>query len=243
MNSKSTKEKTIAICFPNNEIKEYDYDNLREEIIRGNVKKDYKTRLISISAKGSDKSKETEWSTLEKISNTDFKLQTLYKPVWAHTMKGLFYGASAGMIIFCLWGMIQLHTVNQGASFFGFFLVAMLAKGIISSKGNVLQLLATVAGYFFISLLLMLLEWATIIIPIFSGSMVGGFLLGGSAGMILGTAVGHLRVTKLPKAPDVGFEGGRPYIIGLLAPIIVSVVLALSYVYWILPWATKVLSR
>lgn len=220
-----TKKQTIAICFPNNEIKVYENnDNLREEIIRGDVRMDYKARLIGISAEGSDESKEIEWSTLEKISDTDFKLQTLYRPVWAYTMKGLTYGAIVGIALKALDTTWLFFQIDQTTGFVWLMIVGSLfvtkwwwwAPGVPLFLSFKLGIKANL----FIT---------------FLAVMFVGAIFGGPAGMVVGTIVGHFRARNIPKAPDADPEGAKPYLIGLLVPLMFLVVAIPSYLFWLMP--------
>lgn len=74
--------KIIEVCFPDGKIKQYEYKKykkLYEEIIKGQVKKDYRCRIINKSGEQIGNNIETkEWSTLEKISTCAIRILKIY---------------------------------------------------------------------------------------------------------------------------------------------------------------------
>lgn len=80
----------IEIRSENREPVRYKVQELKDEVLSGNIRKDYEARIVGPN---------TKWSTVEKIINTDFNLQTMYRPIWAHTKQGFTYGALIGIIL------------------------------------------------------------------------------------------------------------------------------------------------
>lgn len=194
----------IEICFPDAQRRNYiNLDELREDIIHGRVKKDYKARsTVSVN---DPENKEPAWSTVEKICETDFKLKVLFRPIWAHTMKGLEYGAIAGIILKALDTTILFFRINPGLG-----LAWLLIVGSLFSKARWLPLpIMIFASRFGIPVMSLL--------GAFFGTMITGFIFGGPFGMFAGTLAGHFRSKSLPRAVDAVPEGGKPYYIGLVA--------------------------
>jgi len=215
--SNDKRRKVIEICLPNGEIKEFkDISQLREEIMGGSLKKDYKSRI-----KGS---KEVKWSTLEKIAKTDFKLQALYKPIWAYTMQFLLSGAIVGIILKALDTTWLFFQIDPKVAFIWLIIVASL---FVSKWWNwapvvaiVISITSGIKGNLFLA--------------VFSVMIVGA-IFGAPAGMIVGTIIGHFKKRNFPKAADAVAEGARPYLIGLLAPVIFLGITFPFYLFWLNP--------
>ncbi len=212
----------IEICFPDEQKKNYvNLDEFREDIIHGRVKKDFKARSTVFS--NNTENKEPAWSTVEKICDTDFNLKTLFRPVWAHTMKGLEYGVLAGITLKALDTTILFFRINPGLG-----LAWLLIVGSLFSKIRWLPLpIMIFASRFGIPVMSLL--------GAFFGTMITGFIFGGPFGMFAGTLAGHFRAKNLPKASDAVPEGAKPYYIGLLAAGLFLGFLIPFYLFWLSP--------
>ncbi|MDD5085193.1 MAG: hypothetical protein PHE61_04010 [Candidatus Omnitrophica bacterium] len=231
---KEVKKTEIEVCFPDGGIKVYEIGELRDDIVKGNVKKDYKCRPnVLVQPKGKEKEpKKPDWTTIEKLSNSNFELQVLYKPLWAYAMKFCWYGVTVGAALkaldttflfagidstLCLTWLIVVGSLLVGRWFPWAWIVAL----IISWKSGVrinLFLSVFVVGFI-------------------------GAIFGGPVGMAIGTIVGHFKQKGLPKAQDAVSEGNRPYILGLLIPLVWFVGAMSFYLFWLNPkifeWVSK----
>jgi hypothetical protein len=222
-----SKGKVVEICLPNGEVKEYEkMEILRDEILSGNLKKDCKARI--------KRRKETKWATIEKISNTDFKLQSLYKPVWAYTKKFLGYGVIGGIILKTLdttWLFFQIDKTGS----LGFIWLLVVASLFVSKWWKWAPLVAI-----FISIKSGIK--GNLFTAVLSVTFVGA-IFGGPAGMISGTIVGLFKQKRTIKAPDAGREGAKPYLVGLLVPLIFLGMAIPLYIFWLTPllfdWLSK----
>lgn len=237
--TQEVKRKAIEICFPDGQIQQYDeYTRLREEIIHGNVRKNYKARVVTKTSKASErdkKRKDKPWSTIDRVSKTDFSLQVLYRPVWAHSMKYAQYGVLTALILYFLratWVWFSIHPVIGvvwfiiGASLLlGIKWLEFIPVGLVLSYGASWVLgfnqvsRISVGNFYFV--------WC--------GGALLSFILGGPAGMILGTILGYFRKAKISKAQDYEPERTKTYIIALLIPAIFLLVVIPLYIFWLIP--------
>jgi len=69
-----------------------------------------------------------------------------------------------------------------------------------------------------------------------------GAIFGAPAGMILGTIVGHFKKGK-HRASDSQSEGSKPYLLGLLAPVLFLAIVGSLYLFWLNPKMIEWLSK
>lgn len=116
-------KKIIQVRFPNDEIAEYeDIQKLRDEILSGLLKKHYQARLNT----------DTKWKTLENFSTIDFRLHSLYKPIWAFSQRFFWYGLWFGLIVYS----IILFRISVGTLFAGAMLGGSLGLVIGTIVGH-----------------------------------------------------------------------------------------------------------
>jgi hypothetical protein len=219
----------VEICLSGEEKKVYNsYDLLRKDILKGKLRKDYKARLINPKSSPPDKNKTNhppppQWSTLEGISNVDFSLQSLYTPVWAHTMKGLGWGVSIGITLKAIDTAVYFFSVDPVTGIFWLLVLGsiFLTKGIWAPVAVAFMAVRIgIRGNLFITF--------------FAVALVGS-LFGGPAGMVVGTLIGAARERRMLKAPDAVEEGSRPYLNGLVFPALFLVLAIPFYLFWLVP--------
>lgn len=214
---------------PNEEILAYpNFDEVVEGIITGSVKKSYKIRPTC------DSDEEFDWITVEDLCETEFSLKTLYKPIWAHSMKGLFVGAFNGILLKALDTTITFFSVDSRLGWLWLFLVAAIlskrwwmpavilliaAKSEVNIAGIVGSLFLTILGVFFV-----------------------GAIFGGPAGLLIGTVAGYIREKNLPRAADFTPEGKKPLFLGFVAPALFLAFLIPFYLYWVNPMIISLLT-
>jgi hypothetical protein len=214
----------IEVLFPNSERKQFDKWTLREEIVRGNLTKDCKARILKAGENKPSDSKEESWQTLGSISKSDFKLQILYTPIWAHTMKGLAYGALVGIILKAIDTTVLLFQLDPTAGIIWLLIVASLCVTKWFKWATIIAILLSIRSGVKANL------FVTVI-----AVMIVGFIFGGPAGMAVGTLTGYFRKKNLPKAPDASDEGLRPVLLGFVAPIIFLAITIPFYIFWLTP--------
>ena len=226
--AKERKLKAIEVCLPSGESRQYiGYDEIREDILSGNLKKDYKARIVIKEQSGKENSSEDiAWCTLERVADVDFELEALYRPVWAYMKKWLWYGVLGGIILRGIDTTVLFIRVDPALAFLW------------------LLVLASVASLFF------RMWWTLPIVLIFAcrlgtkanlfsgviiGVAIGGALFGGSLGMIIGTLLGHFKNRSIEKAADASPEGSRPYYVGIVLPIVILSILVPLFFFWLNP--------
>jgi len=222
-------EAEFELCLPNEEILVYqNFDEVVDGIVAGSVKKNYKIRPVSTS------DEEFDWITIEQVCETEFNLKTLYKPISAHSMKGMFVGTFIGILLKALDTTITFFNVDSRLGWLRLlFVVAILSKRwwipaivlLIAVKSGIN--IAGMVGSLFITTL---------------GVFLVGAVFGGPAGMLVGTIVGYLREKNLPRAADFTPEGKKPFLLGLVAPALFLGFLIPFYFFWVNPMIISLLT-
>ena len=192
---------------------------LRPFILNGGFGRQTKARRVVRGADG--KTIEGEWTTLEKLASTHTGLRDLYRPVWHYTMKFAGYGAITGIALKTLDTSVTIFSLNETA---GIIWLAVVASILLSSKWPY----AFAAGLF---LSLKFGVRANLFVTAITTALVGA-AFGVPIGMILGTLVGHAKARSRPKAPDAPGEGNRPYLLGIVIPILILAVLIPLYIWF-----------
>ena len=215
----------IEVLLPAGEKKEYrDMDELREDILAGKLEKGLQARRYTVDDDGNLPGKMPSFSNLENAVKGEDALQKLYKPVWAHTRQYAIIGALIGIGLKFLDTTVAtfLISAKMGFSWLALFLLLLLGARIklalvvvigaaVVFKINILTSLGAAFGVFVI-----------------------GALFGAPFGSVIGTVIGHFRSRSLTLAPDYEREGAKPYLLGLLLPIVILVIavpIYLSVVY------------
>jgi len=227
----------IEVLMPRGKMKEFnDYDVLRQEILNGNVSRDFKARIkAQPSPDESGQTPDMPWSTIEEIAHVDFKLQSLYKPVWAHAKKGLWIGALIGIAIKAIDTATLLASAGSEVVVIWLLVGAAMVSMSIFNRG---WMVAAAVGFFSfkfgINVFGFLGAW-------FSTALVGAFY-GGLLGLAIGTIVGYARKRSLEQADDAPSEGRRPLVTGLAIPLATLAVAAPLHIFWLTPKIVEWLS-
>jgi len=235
----------VQVKFASGETKEFEsYDDLRTEIINGNVNKyDKVFPLSSLKKKEDIDMKRAEWVELMKFVKERFSLQILYRPIQAYIKKGFFGGLGIGLLSNLLisnpptppdlFALVQsdpkvllIYMLVAQTCVFLFFLRS--PKSHIRIFSAVFVLISALA---FVLLALNLdLERSPALKGLQSfgwwmlAGMIPGAVLGSASGMIMGTIIGHFKSKTLLRAADAEPEGFSPYVIGLILPALILVI-------------------
>lgn len=208
-----------------------DVETLRTVILGGRVKRDDEARAVVVTKKGEHVGK---WRPLEKVARRHFRLDVLYRPVWAHTMRGLQLAWIVGFVLKALDSTLLYMAAGAGGIALAWFLFAGLTavsfvcaysrsggSGHSAALQKVERSSATAA--MIIGIGAILATGANLWMGALGAGLIA-LLLAGPLGMAAGTAVGHARRDDFPSAPDAAPEGSRPYVLGLVAPLLFAVV-------------------
>jgi len=151
-------------------------------------------------------------------------------PVWAHALKGMMIGAAVGIALKSVDTAITTFAID---SFLGVLWVvfAVISLGAMLNRwsGAAMIVWAGVAmilhgaNFFFIWL-------ATVLIGVLTVAPIG---------MAVGTVVGHFRKGRYPRSPNAPPEGFRPYLLGLVFPLVFSLLFIPAYFLWLIPLMAK----
>lgn len=209
-----------------------DYGKLHTDILSGILRKDDKARILvkSIPEK-KDAKKEPKWSTLEKVSSVNFKLRTLYRPVWAYTMKACGIGVLVGIVIKAIDTTVLLFSANLGLGILWLMIVGSLTVTKWIPWAPFLMIVILIIAKVKANL------WIT-----WLAVMAIGAIFGAPGGMVVGTIIGHFKKDKFPRAMDAAPEGAKPYVFGLLIPLVFLAVAFPLYLFWFTPMVMQWLS-
>ena len=197
---------------------------IRDAIVAGEVPRTATIGGTALPGAQQAQSVET-WATANDM-------QSLYRPVWSRTMKGALIGALVVAALKFIDTFVGIAILNPGAALLFVAVVAFLAspkwKPQIGFAGFMIWQQANLPFGAFNTLL-----------GAWFGVCVFAAVFGISSGMAVGTAVGYLRVSRIPKAPDAQPEGSRPAIWGLAVPLTFFVAAVVVYLEVILPAILK----
>lgn len=236
--SENTAEKPVVqkieVEFTPEKTRLYDStDELRDAILRGEVNKTFKARMVQYDD-GKPKPDEN-WRKVEKIALADAKLRSLYRPVWGYTLRFLGYGALAGIALKSIDTTVTMFALNPEI---GILWLLLIGAHILSVKWGPSIPLAW-GGLLLLSFGEGMPNLCFMFFAAGLSTALVGCIFGAPAGMIVGTVVGHLKRKRTPKAPDAGPEGAKPYLVGIILPLGALLVLIPIYLWFntmILDW-------
>ena len=208
---------------------------LREAILKGEVAKSFRARIIQY--KNGDPLPSKNWRTVEKVALASTDLRSLYRPVWNYTLKFLLYAALVGIALKAIDTSITFFSVNPEI---GVLWILLIGAHILSVKLPLSIPLAW-GGLFLLSLAENAPNFCLIFFIAGLTTAFVGFIFGAPFGMIIGTIVGHFK-REGDKAPDAVPEGSRPYLLGIILPIVFLLVLIPFYLWFnrmIIVWLQK----
>ena len=230
---------------------------VRTAILDGSISRSM--TVVQIKEEGDSQSGEDAKSenapqalTVDDVAAGSFELRSLYQPIWAHTMRGLWIGIVVGVSLWLAQLAITMFSVANNPIIGGVIVVflILIVQGVLSAKMNwVVSRILWGAIPFIIAMMIVNFGIGTVIrnigrgLTMQFGAVVAGALFGGLLGMMIGTIVGLIRKDKVQLAPDATDEGRDPLIKGLLIPSATFVVLVLLYVYLFVPWMVGVIER
>lgn len=202
---------------------------LREAILKSEVSKSFRARTVEYEK--DNPKPDQKWSTVETIAVSNAGLRSLYRPVWDYTLKYLGYGVIAAISIKAIDTTVTIFSADGTT---GIVWLIVLGSLFFAKKWPLAPALAIFLSFKFG-------VGANLFITVLAIMLVG-FLFGAPLGMVVGTIVGHFKRTRATKAPDATPEGWRPYVLGIIAPLLFLVVLVPLY-YWfnlkMLEWIQK----
>ncbi|MGH9583556.1 MAG: hypothetical protein ACRD4O_11530 [Bryobacteraceae bacterium] len=222
----------ISVTLPDRLVKEYAdgeiKESLRRDIISGLLSMDCAAEKRALA-----NGKTTKTSgTLRTIAKSMFCLDSLYRPVWAHAMRGLAWGAGIGAGLKLLDTIVELWAVNP---LLGFLTAAAVASIFIPKSS-----LYVIGAIVFISIkagVSMNVYFAVI------GAAAAGALLGMLPGMAIGALVGAVRSFSQPRAHDAVRERSLAMAATLLLPASCGAAIIHLYLFWLNPmvaaWVAK----
>ena len=217
-NRKQVRIKSIdnenGYVFSDNQIVNDLYDMIEE----GKLAED-----AEVSYKIAGNTEETK-STLREFAKTEFKLDTLYRPIWSHTWAGLTWGCIVGIVLKMLDTAAFLF---MGDPLVGVMFIAALAICFIPRIGFM-----GFAAFFYFSFKMGIP--GNLFLTVITSAAVGA-ILGMLPGMSIGTLVGLVRSRYLPRAPLVQESSGNAFICGFLLPLISGLTIILLWIFWITP--------
>jgi hypothetical protein len=186
------------------------------------------------------------------FAGSSFALRSLYEPVWAHSIRGLWVGVVVGI---CFW-LAQLawtmFYIVDNPVIGGVIIVYLLLIVRLVLPANTNWVLSRIIWGTVPTIIVILsvnYGIGTVFVNIGRGlvmqfgAIVAGSLFGGLLGIMVGTLVGVARKNKIETAPDATDEGRGPIKKGLLIPALLFAVLVTLYVIVYIPWMTGVIER
>jgi len=222
----SDKASTIEVRQAEDQIIGYENSqSFHQAILDGKLQRGQEARTITHDKTGA---KTGKWISVEKLAGREFRIQSLYKPIWAHTIRGLLIGWFVGFILKALDSAVLYFQINTTTAllwsvFIGATILSFVPK--MQKAGSVVMI--------------------TGLIAIFTGN--GNLWLGALSvgivsllaaapfGMVIGTIVGHIRRPGLPKAFDAVPEGIKPYLFGIVLPLLFAVIFIPVYLFVLNP--------
>lgn len=230
---------------------------LRAAILNGTISRSMKVNQIvedtaTAGTENADTEKTPQPLNVGDIATGSFQLRSLYQPVWAHTIRGLWIGIVAGISLWLAQLAIAMFFVVNNPIIGGVIVVFLILifQGVLSAKlnwvvskilwGAIPGIIAILTVNFGIGAVFQNIGRG---LSMQFGAILAGALFGGLLGMMIGTVVGLIRKDKIELAPDAIDEGRDPLTKGLLIPAAVFIVLVILYVYAFVPWMLGFMER
>lgn len=172
------------------------------------------------------------WAALEQVARPTFVLDRLFRPVWAHSIRGLGYGILAGIALKTLESTVSMFVgAPDLAPLWVLFVGAMVASGrfpIAAAAACFFAFKAGLGGAF---------------LGLAFGSAAAGAAFGAPAGLLVGTLVGLARRSSYGAAPGRRESGAQLFALGVVAPLAALAGLAFAYVAWLMPTVAALLEE
>lgn len=228
--TESSSEKELAsklafeARFTDGSTRDFDLAGLRAAILAGELRRTDEVRA--------DRSEDT-WVTIDVLKNAlGFPFQVLYTPVWAHTMRGMTYGALAGIGLKAVGTLFLLWTAQP---IFALSFLIIIGSLFVARWVS----FAPIAAAFYTAFMC---PGMNLWITLFAVALVGA-IFGGPLGALIGTIVGHFRKSSLALASDAEQEDHSTYWWGIFAPIAALAILVPLYIFWFMPMVLQLLSK
>ena len=211
-----------------------DFKDMRQAILDGKLLRTQEARVVVYDKK---RDKTGKWTNVEKIANSNWQTSILYRPIWAHTMRGMMIAWYVGFVLKVLDTAVLYFQIDSLIGLLWTIFGGAIAVSIVFKKVRWAMPAAVVVG----------------LIAIFKGggnlwlgALAAGiisFLVAAPFGMTIGTIVGHARRRNLPRALDAVPEGAKPYVLGIVVPLVVSAIFIPLYLLWLNPMIIRWLSK
>jgi len=211
-----------------------DLKDIRQAILEGKLQRTQEARVVIYNKKGENIGK---WVSVEKIADRDYRTQILYKPIWAHTMRGMAIGWYVGFVLKVLDTAVLYFQINSRIGLLWTIFAGVSAVGIVSKRLRWALPVALV-----IAIIAMFIGGGHFWIGILAAGIIS-FLAAAPFGMAIGTIVGHTRRHNLPIALDAVPEGAKPYILGIAVPLVFAAAFIPFYLLWLNPMIIEWLSK
>ena len=236
------KEELNKIAFPPIEVRNVDgqifnftnLESFRQAILDRKLCRTQEARLLIDEKKASKKEK---WVSVEKLANNNFSTQVLYRPIWAYTMRVMMICWYIGFILKAIDGAIGLYLSNEPEACLlfsigaGALIVGLLTRiQWIGSVYVIVLIYSIFKGVFNLGFVILAVGLVS-------------FLLAAPFGMIIGSLIGHFRRRFHNRAFDALPEGAKPYLLGILVPLVFAAVFIPLYLLYLNPmlmeWSSK----
>lgn len=211
-----------------------DYGFLRERILEGHYSGSTHAKYsnaVSVNDDGTGQSA-ANWATLADLPISDFRLQSLFKPIAAHAKKGLKIGALIGIGLKAIDTGYSLLMVD-GLMFFLWLLIGAGLAALIFKK----------VGFIPVALIVFFMVAKGFnpfgLIGLWFGTAFAGALYGCLLGAIVGSIVGYFRRNSIPETVELQPEGFKAFLLGILIPAISLGILVTAQVLWLQPLLSK----
>lgn len=222
----------ISVTLPDGSARQY-----VDQDIKGSLRRDIISGLLPMScaAKKQVVSKgkaATTSGTLRDVAKSMFSLDCLYRPVWAHAIRGIAWGAIIGIGLKLLDTAVTLFVINP---LLGLLMVAAIAslfipRGGLYVMGAIIYIMIKTGVSMNLYMMMM-------------GAALVGALLGTLPGMAIGGLVGLVRSVSLPRAHNAVREPGVPILTAFLLPAGGGAALLYFYVFWFNPMLATWLAK
>jgi hypothetical protein len=208
----------------------YDKDQINDKLYKDIIEGHYPANTpIEIHSKNKDGIWNKTNTSLTNLAKSNFKLGVLYRPVNAHAMAGLKYGALAGIILKLLDTFILLFSVDPTTA------VLFLAAIGVCFIPRVGVWLMIGIGFLFAKL-----SRVNLFIVAIVAALVGS-MLGCLPGMFIGGIIGVIRKSSIPRVRDTVDESSVSIVLTILLPALGGCGLILFYIFIFNPWLVSVL--
>jgi hypothetical protein len=202
---------------------------LRADVDRGEIRRHLRARPCAAGDEqdcgGEAEEAAAGWQTIGEIAQGHHEIAKLFRPLGSAISTGAGYGLLAGVALKAIDTSVVLFAADERAGVL--WLLTLLAMGLSTRFGFWPILIAVVvsaqAG----------LRANFFVVALSAGAVGAAF--GIPAGVAIATAVGHFRARKRARIVDAEDEGMRPYLVGLVLPLLFLAAAVPLWIFWVTP--------